>query len=201
MAKRKSAIDHTPRSGSLVTLRNQLTAYRAQSPAFARSVLAIDPGTANLALCALSETEYRTSKIALPKFDLIADTVRYVEEVILCWILETTPDLIVKEGPAHFSKFGVADAGRVQYAIERLAFEMRIPLITIAPMTMRAFVGSSGKDKTKSDTKLELFKTYGVEFTSEDEADAYGLARTGIAIAHGNYTPGAKRPKAKKLAA
>jgi Holliday junction resolvasome RuvABC endonuclease subunit len=161
-------------------------------------VLAIDPGTANMAICVLTrghaDTAY-TKRLVVPTLPGVTAKVLYLDHVLDGLIREFEPELIVKEGPAHFASFGVADAGRVQYAIERLAYAHNLPLITIAPMTMRTFVGAAGKGKTKSDTKLQVFKKWGVEFPTEDETDAFALAQTGLAIAHGEYAVKPKRAK------
>ena len=177
-----------------------LEAWATRSPGAARTVLAIDPGTANMAFCVLTRgsTGFVTRKIVVPPLTGIAAKVLYLEHVIGDLIATYQPELLVKEGPAHFSSFGVADAGRVQYAIERLAYSHNLPLITIAPMTMRAFIGAAGKGKTKSDTKLRVFQKWGVEFPTEDETDAYALAQTGLAIAHGEYTIKAPKKRVKR---
>ena len=198
MGKAKSERDKTPNKAVLRAIKTEIESWGSGVPGTIGTTLAIDPGTANLALCLISPDEVITSKIELPKFEDIAGRVRYLYAVIEQWVLVYKPQLIVKEGPAFFAKFGVADAGRVQYAIEHLAFEHRIPLITVTPMSMRSYVGASGKGKTKSDTKLRVFQKWGLEFPSEDETDAYGIARTGLAIIAGEYKVTEKKPSKKK---
>lgn len=202
MAKRKSATDLTPEREKLAYVLDRISHYRAVGiPRNAGRVLGIDPGTVNIAFAFLAGGQDPiTSKVDLPKFENISDTVRVVEEIVERWIVGFGPiNLIVKEGPAHGAKFGVVNAGRVQYAIERIAFELDVPLMTLAPQTMRAYLGAAGRGKTKSDTKLAIYKKFGYEFATEDETDAYGLARCGMSIASGEYeTPSDKAARVKR---
>lgn len=197
MAKKKSSLDLTPNPTDLESLLVRFETYASQVIRTDK-VLAIDPGTANIGFAYVDATKTVTSKIDLPKIAQISLKVRYVEDVIAHWVDAYAPTLIVKEGPAHFSAFGVADAGRVQYAIERLAFECDIPLVTVTPMSMRSYMGVAGKGKSKSDTRLAVFKKYGFEADSEDEIDAFALAKTGIAIVDGSYEIKKPKPKVKK---
>ncbi len=201
MAKKKSEDDKTPNKQALIFKQDSLQSWEVSKPlAKNMVVLGIDPGLVNVAVCVLdSDKLVITSKIELPKFSTIGARVRYVEAVIQQWFNAYLPNLIVKEG-SSFQTFGQCDSGRVQYALERVAIETNTPLITLAPTTMRAFLGVAGKGKTKADTKLQIYKKYGIETPSEDESDAVGLAFCGLAIAKGEYviTKAVKKSRKKK---
>jgi len=205
MAKKKSELDKTPDKDLLANELVKLQAWESMVPnPNAKTILSLDPGIVNLGICLLQcdrgQFIATTSKIDLPKLTTIGARVSYIMAVVDVWIVKYNPDIIVKEGPS-FSTNGMADSGRVQFALEYAAYKFGIPLITIAPMTMRSFLGVSAKGKDKSDTKLEIFKRYGLEFASTDEADSFGLAVTGQAIAKGEYiiTKAAKKSRKKKV--
>lgn len=163
-----------------------------------RRVLAIDPGTQNLAVCYLEiGGTPKTMKIEPPDtIQTIAGAVRYLQGVLQWWLASRDVDLIIKEGIAHGKKFGVAEAGRLQHMIEEVAMMYRIPYITVNPTTMRAFM----KSKEKSDTKLKVFQRYGYEFASEDETDAYAILETGLAGVRGEVNLGQHGLKKRKVA-
>ena len=56
----------------------------------------------------------------------------------------------------------------------------RFPL-KIPPMTLKKFAAGTGKAK-KAEMLLKVYKRYGVEFTSDDAADSYGLARMAAGV-------------------
>lgn len=165
-----------------------------------KALIAIDPGTTNLAACYMLRTPRvqmtRTTKFRIPKLDTTYQKIRYLSLAIEEWMgsllgyvgQETyVPriDLVIKESIAHGYAGGVADAGRVQHMIESLADRWSVPFIDVNPTSMRAFLGS----KSKSDTKLAVYKKYHAEFPSEDECDVFAIAMTGLAIMSGEYKP------------
>lgn len=164
------------------------------------SVLSIDPGRTNIALCYIDiqNSNIVTSKIDPPDLKGIGTNVYYREMVIAWWIEYFQPEALIVENVTHAAEFGVAEAGRLQYIVERLGIHFGLPVIKVSNSTMRKFVGASGGDNTKSDVKLRVFQKWAKEFASEDECDAFAVAQTGIAILRGEYTVNAKKEKVKK---
>ena len=69
-------------------------------------------------------------------------------------------------------------------------------VITVPPTSLKKF--TTGKGTAKKDTmQLEIFKRWGRDFPSADEADAYALAMLGWAVARGRHSlaPGRKGKK------
>lgn len=214
MAKRKKDADLSPDKGYLERTAVNLMGWEELVPApDAEVVLAADPGTENLALCLLTSRRgvhsVITSKIAMPKFKTKESKIQYVGAVVQAWIKEYNPEIFIKEGPIYpgssgkpgqpnFLLFGLIDSGKVQAVLENAAFMYGKPLMTIPPTTMRAFLGS----KSKSDNKLQIYKRYGIEVPSEDEADSVGLAFCAMAIARGEYVikKAVKKSRKKKVA-
>lgn len=164
-------------------------------------VLGIDPGVKNIAfaLVDLEHASHLTSKVAEPTGPLelfsLAANMLYRERVLEHWIRMFQPEFIFKEGIAHGMIHGVADAGRLHYIVERLGIEYGIPVLTVNNGTMRKYMGAIGGDNSKSDVKLRVWQRYGVEFTSEDECDAFAIAQTGLAILRGDCTVQGKKIK------
>lgn len=164
-------------------------------------ILAIDPGTTNLAACFIDRNEkrqiVRTTKFMIPKLATTFQRIKYLECVIGEWLREqiaeqgirSTFDLLIKESIAHGYAGGVADAGRVQHMLECFADLWDVPFVDVNPSAMRAYLGS----KAKSDTKLAVYKKFHVEFDSEDECDVFAIAMTGLALLRGEYVPKTKK--------
>jgi len=163
-------------------------------------VLGIDPGTANLAYCFFRPGKdgdlIVTGKIGTERPLPVGLKVEALITQLAAYVEPWSPTLVVKEGPAYGMPMKAVEMGRIHQAIDRFAFERGIPLIELSPQSIRSFIGS----KSKSDTKLRLFQKYGVEFRSEDEADAYATARAGIARWNGELKT-AKEKAAEKRAA
>lgn len=91
-------------------------------------------------------------------------------------------DRVCLEGYAPASKFGREALGELG-GVVRLALGATFPVYqvtVVAPTALKKFVTGSG-NAGKDVVILHTYKKWDVEFTSNDEADAYGLAR----IAHG----------------
>lgn len=162
------------------------------------SVIGIDPGISNLALCHITGELWVTQKLSSEPLKTMGARVRWLEEQVTAWVDTHKPHLLVKEGMAYGKVQKAGDLGRVQYALERIAIEKNIPLVTVAPMSAKAFIGASKKDGSNKDAvQLQLYKKYGISFRTSDEADSYLLAQTGLAIATGAYVVGAKPTKKK----
>ncbi len=159
-----------------------------------KTILAVDPGLVNMAVCFVhyvggKTSVIRTTKFEMPKFHSTFHKVKYLQHMICYWVRpiineHMAPlDIIIKESIAHGYPGGVADAGRVQHMLESLAWDFNIPFLDVSPTAMRSYF----KSKSKSDTKLSVYKKYHVEFPSEDECDVFAIAMTGLAILSGEY--------------
>jgi Holliday junction resolvasome RuvABC endonuclease subunit len=105
---------------------------------------------------------------------IIYDTPQQIEHVCI-------------EGYAHGAKFGREQAGELG-AVVKLALRLHPRLwnpscypTIVAPTQVKQFAASSGSAK-KEDMKLNVYKRWGVEFKTNDEADAYVLARIAAGI-------------------
>lgn len=196
--KKNEAQDRTPdlqvfRSAVLPFLEEYETRF---APAKPLRVLAIDPGTTNIAFAFLNieHDAYLTSKTMSSGLKQNGTSVLYVERLIQHWVRLFRPEVIFKEGVSHGEKFGVAEAGKLQYIIERIGIEYGIPVVTIQNSTMRKFLKCKSGKNTKGEVNLRLYKLYNeIEFDSDDEADAYAIAKTGVAFISGEIEVSGKK--------
>ena len=107
----------------------------------------------------------------------------------LVWVLNKHEGIehICMEGYARERRNGREEAGELG-AIVKMALRthprLRTPICyptIVTPNGLKKYVTGNGRGK-KSDMKLHVFKKWGVEFSSDDEADSYGLARMASAI-------------------
>ena len=178
----------------------------SDAPSFGsiRTALAIDPGTANCAVALIrfnpdgTEERVFTSKLEPPKDFTSKPYLQclYLQRILEQIIQEHVPHIVFKEGPSHNSPFKAHDLGRAHQAIENACWNTGRTVVPVAPQTMRAFVGSRAKDETRQ----LIFKKFKREFPTSDEADAYGIAKTGMALLSGEYKTGKTLAK-EKLAA
>lgn len=109
---------------------------------------------------------------------LIYDTPQHVAHVCM-------------EGYAPGAKFGRELAGELGAVVKislrlhpRLWDPVSYPTI-VSPVQVKQFATGRAQAK-KEDVKLALYKKWGVEFITNDEADSYTLARVAAALAWGN---------------
>lgn len=104
------------------------------------------------------------------------------------WLMEVLSgwdiDWICMEGYANGSKFGREVAGELGYATKRLLRrwhpQQLLPTI-VPPTSLKKFVTGKGNAK-KNEMLLGVYKKWGVEYSDDNLADAYSLARVGEAL-------------------
>ncbi len=93
-------------------------------------------------------------------------------------------DVVVIEGYGFASKKIVTTAELVGILKRAFVCEF-LPFITVAPTQLKQFATGKGSSK-KEFVMLEVFKRWGVEFKTDDEADAFVLAKIGHALINGD---------------
>jgi len=102
------------------------------------------------------------------------------------------PDLIVIEGFSYGSKgrsvFDIAYLGwRIREELERLKNTDSIPWIEVPPSQLKQF--ATGKGNANKEIILQqVYKRWGVEFSDNNQADAYVLAKIGEAFLSDDIT-------------
>lgn len=91
-------------------------------------------------------------------------------------------DYVIIEGyafsPIQGRAFSMGEGG---WAVRRPFHLKGIPILQVAPATLKKFITGSGRGD-KNTIMLHVFKKWGVEFAEDDECDAYGLAKIGEAL-------------------
>ena len=98
-------------------------------------------------------------------------------------------DLVVMEGYANNAKFGREMAGELGGVVKLAVYDIlhQEPLI-VPPNSLKKFVSGSGGAK-KNTMLMHVFKKWGVEFSDDNQADAYALEQFGKAYIIHDYTP------------
>jgi crossover junction endodeoxyribonuclease RuvC len=153
-------------------------------------VVAIDP---SLRSTGFAYTHYRRRAI---NFDIVTGTIptdklrgvprlEHVVDKIQSLIDNVRPELMVMEGYAmgaprgkggNNNSFSIGELGGVlKFAI----YKSRIPLLLVPPTSLKLF--ATGKGNANKEVVMEaISKHSGRVFSSDDEADAYGLLQMGL---------------------
>ena len=76
------------------------------------------------------------------------------------------------EDYAYGSKWGREQMGELGGVIRRLLYKKRLPMLTVSPTTLKAWL----RAKQKSQIMLEILDRYKIKISNEDAADAFVLA-------------------------
>ena len=156
-------------------------------------IIGIDPSLTSTGIVVLrgNKVELAVTTKNKPELGTI-DRVRLIYERIVCVAESLTdgekwqaPDLIVIEGFSYGSKgrsvFDIAYLGwRIREELERLRTEDNIPWLEVPPSQLKKFATGQG-NANKEIILQQVYKRWGVEFSDNNQADAYVLARIGEA--------------------
>lgn len=108
-------------------------------------------------------------------FDRIDYLVKKVSEIV--------PDkaLVVFEAFASAARFRAHDLGMLSGCIRYELWKRGIVMQGVAPSSLKKFVLGNGKGE-KNVMLLNIFKKWGVTAENDDQADAFALARVGVAL-------------------
>lgn len=90
-----------------------------------------------------------------------------------------TPELVVFEGYGFANKHTLALLVEVGTVLRYFVWQMGYPTIEVPPNTLKKFVTGKGQAK-KELMMLDVFKRWGFDCATNDEADAIGLAFFGL---------------------
>ena len=166
-------------------------------------ILGIDPGKINCGLCFINDKEFKTWKISIFKAESKLEKINQLVQLeieIDNVFREFEPTIMFHEGISFGEKFGVAESGKIEYILQRTAFNHGIPFTVLSNMTIRRFLGISKGEKTKYLISLAIYKKFNQEFASQDQRDSFAIAKCGEAILAGEFQLIApKKPSKKKV--
>jgi crossover junction endodeoxyribonuclease RuvC len=105
-----------------------------------------------------------------------------VREIVASKTSPSGADLVVIEGYAFAKPMQAHQVGELGGVLRLMLFETGIPWIEVAPSQVKKFATGRGNAK-KEEMAVAIFKRFGREFRSNDEADAFVLAVIGQALA------------------
>lgn len=91
--------------------------------------------------------------------------------------------LVVIEGLAFMARNSTAlvQLAGLSYLLRSMLIDLTVPFIIVAPTSLKKFTvgkGNAGKDEMM----LAAYKRWGISLTNDNLADAYALARCGLAL-------------------
>jgi crossover junction endodeoxyribonuclease RuvC len=90
------------------------------------------------------------------------------------------PELTVIEGYAFGRPNAMAGLAELGGVVKCSLFEMQQQILIVPPARVKKFATGRGNAK-KDEVRLEVYKRWGFEAKTNDEVDAYVLARIGLA--------------------
>jgi len=111
--------------------------------------------------------------------DITDDVFTLIENKL--WTLE--PDLVLIEGIAFMARNSTAlsQLSGLSYLIRAELILNDWPFTIIAPTTLKKFITGSGK-ADKDVMMMKVYKDYGLEYSDNNESDAFGLSACGMAV-------------------
>jgi hypothetical protein len=142
-------------------------------------VMGIDPGrkSPGIAFRTMGEegkVEKFSTNTKLKGFGKVIE----VESWFLQHLSRKRPGLIMMEDYAFDSEFGREKAGEMGGVIKRNIWIQGIPLIMVAPQSLKAFIGVMRKEEIMK----EVLRKWEIDTKKSDEADAVVLVKMGVGI-------------------
>lgn len=154
------------------------------------NVVGIDQSLTETGYVVIPDTGAYASGVIKPKMYGV-DRLIYIEN-ILNTLIDAQTSLVVMEGYAFNPRAGQAfSLGELGGVIKRMVRLRGVPLISVAPGTLKKYVTGDGNAK-KNVMLLETFKRFGETFTNDNICDAYCLAKLGheyLSAARGSSCP------------
>lgn len=155
------------------------------------TVMGIDPGLTGLAVCCATpavdgadfEVQLFTSK---PRGDSVRARIdRYCELADL--VMQVTdrfhPSLVLLEGYSYASQGSSKTLAEFGGVLRTELCELDADILEVSPMTLKKFATGKGSGN-KIQMVAAITLRWGVGFGTDDEYDAYALARMGACIGH-----------------
>jgi len=104
-----------------------------------------------------------------------------LRDKILATVKLHRPKLVVLEGYSYGSVTSLASLAELGGLVKTGLFEVSQPVLVVPPARVKKFATGKGNSK-KDEVRLAVYKRWGFEAPTNDEVDAYVLARTGLAF-------------------
>jgi len=156
------------------------------------SIIGLDVAS-SMGWCAVDVDDFRaetsyggTIKVSSDKNKSRCEKLGEFSDAVLLTLGQTGARFAVIEGYGFASK-RIVPAVELGTMVRMALHSCAIPYIEVAPGTLKKFVLQKGNGE-KSLMMKEVYKRWGYDTDSDDEADAFGLAAIGVAL-HSNAPP------------
>lgn len=139
-------------------------------------IVGIDPSLTSTGVAVLPDRTYviRSKQHGVARLTEIRDAIK--KEI-------ADADLVILENYAYCRANQAHQIGELGGVLRVLLTESGVRWITVAPAQLKKF--ATGKGNTKKEHMLQqVYKRWGVECETSDEADAFTLAKIGQALVH-----------------
>ena len=93
-------------------------------------------------------------------------------------LFNPVPDMVAVESYSMARRgSGTFTIGEMGGVLRLIVGAFRVPLVAIAPQSLKKFAHGKGNDAEKARVILAVFKTWGVEAKNDNEADAFILGK------------------------
>lgn len=154
------------------------TTSKEQIISLNRSVMGIDPSLSSTGWCHLTGNHHNCGSIT-PAWKAVGparlrDLFNKLDDILG----EFLPSMVVLEGYSYGSSHHREALAEWGGLIRVLLFDRKIPTLIVAPTSLKKFVLSEASSE-KDQMLLAVYKRWGVEFSNNDECDAYALSQLG----------------------
>lgn len=154
--------------------------------------MGIDQSYSGFAVALIFESSYRVEvyKSELKGTDRLKDIQRYLREIIAGYEVQD----VAMEGYAYGVQMAHM-AGELGGMVKLTLLEYGIYPLIVAPSMLKKYVTGKGTGVQKNQMLLNIYKKWGIEFTDDNAADAYALAK----LASGGAETAYEKEVVKKL--
>lgn len=142
-------------------------------------IMGLDLSLTSTGCVLLEDSEVAESKAITSRFKAEA-RLADLREKITSTIKLHQPELVVVEGYSFGSHTAIASMAEIGGIVKCSMFEMGQNYLVVPPARVKKFATGRGNAK-KDEVRLEVYKRWKFEAPSNDEVDAYVLARIGLA--------------------
>jgi len=138
--------------------------------------LGIDQSYSGFAITAVGDGGFYTEVYSSDKRG--TDRLRDIQAYIMNWLHEFDHIKdVAMEGYAYAGAGQVYNLGELGGMVKLTLLEFGIYPLIIPPTNLKKYIAGKGNGVSKSQVLLQVYKTFGVEFTDDNAADSYVLAQ------------------------
>jgi len=143
-------------------------------------IIGIDPSLSSTGICTMDESGKLLFSVAINSdntgMQRLHEIKKQIKDTITCYVSNKKKVFI--EGYSFGSQNGREALGELGGVIRLMLYEEGIEFVDVPPTTLKKYVLGVGKGD-KVAMAIGVLKTWGVDFPTTDQTDAYALAQFG----------------------